>query len=142
MNKGIILFLTTMLILTACSNPKEKLDETNISEIKVVDDFEIQFLTAQKLSSKEGEVLQLNFRVKNKSTDTRLFDSFVFVAENKEGKNLGIAPEENFGSELKPGESKEGSIYYYVEGSAPITVTYDDLESDKTETWKIEEIVE
>lgn len=136
--KRITFALITVLLLTACSATKEK----GFSELKVIDSFQIQFLSALQLSSDEGEILQLNFTVKNKSADTRMFDSFVFVGENKEGKQLEIAPKENFGSDLKPGETKEGSIYYYLEGSAPITVTYDDLDNDETETWEIKEIEE
>lgn len=145
--KGMFLIIIALL-LTACSPSKGKSNEGDVEkkgnevQLKVVDNFEIQFQKAQKLSSEEGEVLQLNFAVKNKSADTRVFDSFVFVAENKEGKKLEIAPKENFGSELKPGETQEGSVYYYLEGAAPITVTYDDLDSDETETWGIKEIEE
>ena len=138
------IFLAVVLIsivsLCACSASKEDSDENNITKLKEVDSFEIQFSTAQQLSSEDRGVLQLNFTVKNKSADIRMFDSFVFVAENKEGKKLEIAPNENFGSDLKPGETKEGSIYYYLEGSAPIKVTYEDLDNDETETWEIKEI--
>ena len=132
--------LISVVLLSACSASKENSDENNISKLKEVDSFEIQFLTAQQLSSEDREVLQLNFTVKNKSVDTRMFDSLAFVAVNKEGDKLEISPNENFGSDLEPGETKEGSIYYYLGGSAPIIVTYDDLDNDETETWEIKEI--
>lgn len=146
MNKKILVaIMALMLVLTACSvseeeGSKEGDKEKSLSQVKEIDSYEIEFLTAKELSSEDKKVLQLNFKVENKSADSRMFDSLVFSAENSEGKKLGISPNENFGSELKPGEVKEGSIYYYLEGSAPIVVTYNDLESEKTESWEIKEI--
>lgn len=138
--KKLLFAIITLLFLSACTASKEGADEKNKTEIKVVDNFEIRFLTANQLTSEEGDILQLNFTVKNKSADTKAFDSFVFIAENNEEKKLEIAPKENFGNDLKPGETKEGSVYYYLQGSAPITVTYEDPESDTTETWVIKGI--
>ena len=133
MKKPILLLIGLfLLLLTACA-PSEK--DSEKGEAKIVDNLKIAFTSAKKLNSDDGDIIQLNFTVENITADTRGFDSSVFLAENVESESLKIAPKENFSTDLEPGEEIAGSIYYYLEGTTPITMTYDDSDSQEKESW-------
>lgn len=138
---GVIIISTVVIGCSKAEETPDKPKEETTKEIskkeyetKEMDEFEI---TLKNAEIKE-ENIKLDMEVKNLAKKERLFDGLVLTVKNKEGKELQVAAENHLSNTIKNGKTIKGSVYFKVEGTAPFTIYYNDLEELNEELWTLE----